>query len=574
MAQNEISKDKFLELRRQAEKLLALKGNVPGLNYDDDPLKLIHELQTFQIELELQNEELLRSQQELMESKIQYTELYDLAPVGYISLGFKGLILKSNLTFTDMLLTQRSLLLNQPLSAYIVPEDQDTYYHYKRNLADSKLHLFCELRMEKKDGTLLDVRLESGIVTDDSGSNEEYRIAVIDISDQKKAERDKEEYRIRFLHSQKIKAIGTLAGGIAHDFNNLLYMIGGNTELALEDVPKWNPAYTCLEEIKSASLRAAVIVKQLLNFSQNTDQKMMPIEAVTVIKESLTFLRSTLPTTVEINEYLPEDDIIILGDSTQINQVMMNLGINASQSMEETGGTLNIIVKMITLEAENPQCFKDLTPGNYLKITFSDTGSGINPEIVNEIFDPYFTTKEMGKGSGMGLSIVHGIVKNHGGSVSVDSQPGKGSSFHLLFPVVDEKPVNETVMTDEYSLGTETILFVDDEKAITDMAQKILEKLGYKVTVRLNPIEALSLFQSKPDAFDLVVTDMTMPHMTGVKLAQKLKEIRSDIPVIICTGHSSLIDEEKAKRFGIDGYLMKPMPMSIVSKEIRRVLDQ
>jgi PAS domain S-box-containing protein len=203
MAQNEISKDKFLELRRQAEKLLALKGNVPGLAYDDDPLKLIHELQTFQIELELQNEELLRSQQELMESKTRYTELYDLAPVGLISLGFKGLILKSNLTFADMLLTQRSLLLNQPLSAYIVPEDQDIYYHYKRNLADSETPLFCELRMEKKDGTLLDVRLKSRIVTEDSGSNEEYQIAVIDIGDQKKAERDKEEYRIRFLHSQE-----------------------------------------------------------------------------------------------------------------------------------------------------------------------------------------------------------------------------------------------------------------------------------------------------------------------------------------------------------------------------------
>ena len=374
--------------------------------------------------------------------------------------------------------------------------------------------------------------------------------------------------------SEKMESLGTLTGGIAHDFNNLLYMIVGNTELALEDVPKWNRAYPNLEEIKSASLRAAGVVKQLLNFSRKTDQKMIPLEAVIVIKDSLKFLRSTIPTTIEIIEHLPEDDIIILADSTQINQVMMNLCINASHAMEETGGTLNIIVKRTTLEAENTKDFDALTPGYYLKITVSDTGIGIKPEIINRIFDPYFTTKEMGKGSGMGLSIVHGIVKNHGGSVSVDSQPGKGSRFHLLFPVADKNPVDKTETVDEYSLGTETILFVDDEKAITDMIQKVLEKLGYRVEVRLNPVEALDLFQSKPDTFDLVITDMTMPRMTGQKLAEKLKEIRWDIPVIICTGYSPLIDEEQAKQLGIDGYLMKPVFMSKIAKEIRRVLDQ
>lgn len=374
--------------------------------------------------------------------------------------------------------------------------------------------------------------------------------------------------------SEKMESIGTLAGGIAHDFNNLLYMIVGNTELALEDIPKWNPAYTNLEEIKSASLRAAGIVKQLLNFSRKTDQERIPIEAVAVIKDSLKFLRSTIPTTVEIHQHLPEEDIVILADSTQINQAMMNLCINASQAMEETGGNLNITVKLTRSETEKTNGFEGLTPGKYLKITLTDTGPGINPEIINRIFDPYFTTKAIGKGSGMGLSIVHGIVKNHGGAICVDSNLGKGTTFRLLFPVVDEKAVNKTKTADEFSLGTETILFVDDEQAITDMTQKVLEKLGYRVEARLNPVEALDLFKLKPDTFDLVITDMTMPQMTGAKLSEKLKELRPDIPIIICTGHSSLIDEEKAKRFGIDGYLMKPASMSTIAKAIRNVLDK
>ena len=378
----------------------------------------------------------------------------------------------------------------------------------------------------------------------------------------------------KVAESDRLRSIGSLSGGIAHDFNNLLYMIVGNTELALEDIPKWNPAYTNLEEIKSASLRAAGIVKQLLNFSRKTDQKLIPIDAVTVIKDSLKFLRSTIPTTIEIREYLPDDDIVILADSTQINQIMMNLCINAFQAMEETGGTLKINIEKTICEAEDVKEFSDLVPGNYLKIIVNDTGPGISAEIINRIFDPYFTTKEMGKGSGMGLSIVHGIVKNHNGAISVDSNLDEGTTFILFLPVVDEKPKLETETINKIPRGHETILFVDDEKSIADMTHKMLKRLGYKVETSLNPLQALDLFQSKPEYFDLVITDMTMPQMTGAKLAQKLKEIQPDIPVIICTGHSSLIDEEKTKRLGIAGYVMKPASMSTIAKAIRNVLDK
>ena len=374
--------------------------------------------------------------------------------------------------------------------------------------------------------------------------------------------------------ARKMESIGTMAGGIAHDFNNLLYMITGNAELALEDIPEWNPTHANIKAIKTAGLRAAGIVKQLLNFSRRTDQKLIPIGAVTIIKDALKFLRATIPATVKLRKHLPDTDITVMADPVQINQLLMNLCTNASQAMEETGGTLEITVEPETLAGDSAQNYSDVAKGDYVKLTVSDTGPGIESEIIGRIFDPYFTTKEMGKGSGMGLAVVHGIVKNHNGAITVDSEPGKSTTFTILLPVATEKPEVETGRPDAVPLGNETILFVDDEEAITIMTGQILERLGYKVETKLNPVEALELFKTDPEAFDLVITDMTMPQMTGGKLSGELKAIRPDIPVIICTGHSSLIDEEKAKEMGIDGYVTKPIVKREVAIAIRKVLDK
>jgi len=384
---------------------------------------------------------------------------------------------------------------------------------------------------------------------------------------------ESKEIEAQLRQASKMESIGTIAGGIAHDFNNLLFMIVGNAELALEDIPEWNSTHTNLKEIKTASLRASGIVKQLLNFSRKTDQKLIPIGAVTVIKDTLKFLRAAIPTTVDIQRHLPDTDMTILADPIQINQLLMNLCTNASQAMKETGGTLEITVENECLTEDSVNNYPNLTAGEHLKLTVSDTGPGIDPEIIDRIFDPYFSTKEVGKGSGMGLSVVHGIVNSHNGAITVDSELGKGATFTVLFPVVSDEPVMEAKpSSDKIPHGNETILFVADDDSITIMIGQMLERLGYRVETRLNPEEALELFQSKPNEFNLIITDMTMPQMTGVKLSEKLKEVRSDVPVIICTGHSSLIDEDKAKKFGIDAYVMKPIVKNDIAKTIRKVL--
>jgi len=374
--------------------------------------------------------------------------------------------------------------------------------------------------------------------------------------------------------SQKMESIGTLTGGIAHDFNNIMGIILGNTELALEDVPESSPAYSKLKEIKTASLRASNIVKQLLSFSRKTGNKLQPIHITSVIKDALKFLRSTIPTFIEIDQEFSTTDEIILADPTQINQIVMNLCINASHAMEQTGGNFKVIVEKMILDDHSAKAYPNLEGGNYVKVIVSDTGPGIDPKIIDQIFDPYFTTKEIGKGSGMGLAVVHGIVKNHGGAISVESSPGKGTKFSMLFPSVKQEPVVETPKTQEIPRGSETILFVDDEVSIVKMVQRMFERLGYKVETATTPQDALEKFGLNPDHFDLVITDMTMPGLTGMKLSEELMVIRPDIPIIICTGYSTLVDKEKAKKLGLAALLMKPIDILKTARTIRKVLDK
>ena len=389
----------------------------------------------------------------------------------------------------------------------------------------------------------------------------------------KQAEEEREKLQARIQQSQKIESIGTLAGGIAHDFNNILGIILGNAELASDILPEREPARLNLDEIRKACHRAKDIVKQLLSFARKTDPKHHPIKLIAVVEDSLKFLRATIPTNIEICHDFQAENDTIFADSTQIHQIMINLGTNAFHAMQETGGFLDIKIENVFLEKDSPISPNKQTSCHCLKLTVSDTGHGINPEHKGQIFDPYFTTKEVGKGTGMGLSVVHGIVKSHGGEISIDSEPQKGTTVHIYFPVAEEVPVKETETSEKLPVGNEKILFVDDEASNVYVGRNRLERLGYQVETRMCPLEALELFQADPQQFDLLITDMTMPQMTGDRLVKEILKLRPDMPTILCSGFNEKIDEEKAAAIGIRQYIEKPYDKRFMAKIVRIVLD-
>jgi len=379
----------------------------------------------------------------------------------------------------------------------------------------------------------------------------------------------------RQLHQVlKIQAIGTLAGGIAHDFNNILFPIVGYTELTMDDLPEDSQARKNLEEVLSATNRAKELVQQILTFSRQSCQERKPVKVNSIIKETSKLLRATIPATINIELQLEENTGAIMGDPTQIHQVIMNLCTNAYHAMQTTGGTLEIGLKEIDVSYEDTMEKIGMKTGRHLLLTVKDEGHGIEPTVLERIFEPYFTTKELGKGTGLGLAVIHGIVKNHGGDISVTSTPGEGSVFQVYLPVIDETDEEtEIAEAGQTKNGKERILLVDDEEPIVDVEQQMLERMGYTVTSHTSSTEALEVFGEKPEQFDLVITDMTMPTMTGDQLAQRLMDIRPDIPVILCTGFNEAITEEKALEMGISKFVMKPVIKNDLATTIRTVLD-
>ncbi|SLM30705.1 Sensory box histidine kinase/response regulator protein (fragment) [Desulfamplus magnetovallimortis] len=452
----------------------------------------------------------------------------------------------------------------------------------------------------KKDGTLFTEEATISPVFENNGAISNFVAVKRDIT---------EELRMaeQYQQSQKMESIGTLAGGIAHDFNNILFPIMGHTEMLMDDIPQENPLRESLDQIFSASIRARDLVKQILTFSRQESSEAKLIKIQHIAKEALKLIRSSIPATIEIKHNINSDCRAVKADPTQIHQIIMNLTTNAFHAMEETGGEMTVTLSEVQLhgfksdtphlqndfKSNSPDLLHDfktdtpeilhgfninapaLPPGQYVCLTVSDTGEGIPEEIITKIFDPFFTTKKEGKGTGMGLSVVHGIVKNAGGDIQVVSKPGKGTVFSIYLPIAEnfsDTKIENSKKTLRY--GTEKILLLDDEESIIKMEKPILEKMGYQVTSHTSVFEALDDFRSDSKKFDLIITDMAMPKLSGKQLAIEMLKIRPDIPILICTGFSDNISEDDALSIGIKAFLMKPFSMNELSEKIRDILDR
>jgi PAS domain S-box-containing protein len=432
----------------------------------------------------------------------------------------------------------------------------------------------AEGRMVVRRGSMdvpVDMLISAALVKDHS--SDMVLVTIADITERKRAEQERERLEAQLREAQKLEAIGTLAGGIAHDFNNILAPIIGYTEIALGDMPVLDPQRELLEQVIKAANRAKELVGQILAFSRHEQEKpMIPINIGSTVKEALKLLRATLPSTIEIRQDV--DRGIAVADGIQVHQIVVNLCTNAAHAMEGRG-TLCISLKKLALKKEDLEGFAvpDLESGPYLRLSVADSGHGMDSETIQRIFEPYFTTKEPGKGTGLGLSVVHGIVKRHGGKIVVQSEPGRGSVFDVYLPSAEEKPQRSIAIQESLPRGSESILLVDDEQMIVQMAAKMLTRLGYDVTSQNSPIDALDSFRTNPHAFDLIITDFTMPGMTGVDLAREIKRDRPDVPVILCTGFNERLMEEDARELGIEEIVMKPLERTQFAELVRQVLD-
>ena len=395
-----------------------------------------------------------------------------------------------------------------------------------------------------------------------------------DTTERKHSEEERKKLHAQLNQAQKMEAIGTLAGGIAHDFNNILGAILGYAEMAREDCAAGSVTAGDLDQVVLAGHRAKDLVKQILAFSRQVETEWIPLQTAIMAKEAIRLLRSSLPTTIVIQQDIDPDCKLIFADPIQIHQILMNLCTNAYHAMEETGGVLTISLQNKVFSRPESDSHPSVPSGDFVQLSVGDTGQGISPEIRGRIFDPYFTTKEVGKGTGMGLAIVHGIVQRYGGFIDCRSVIGEGTVFEVNLPVMAEESLPEAMTDTIIPAGRESILFVDDEEVLAEMARSMLSRLGYSVTVRTTSLETLATFENRPDAFDLVITDQTMPGMTGLDLARRMLQIRPDLPIILCTGYSSQVSEEKAKAAGIRGFALKPLAKADLAALIRKVLDQ
>lgn len=688
----------FDHLRQQAEKLIA-KQPTYAFDHAPDVLKLIHELRVYQAELEIQNEELKKTQLSLSDLHQEYADLYEFAPCGYITLNARGIITRANLRAVTLLGANRTTLSHCSLSQFIDPAWQPAFIAARQRCAEtgekqsldfsiltdqrdkvwvmadieverdkgarviewrvvltdislqkraeSALkgseerfrtlyekapvayqsldengniisvnetwlsclgysrnevigHNFCdfltvedqenfqhnfprfkavgeilgiEFLMQKKDGTSILVSFRGKTGRDEEGEFRQTHCVFHDITASREAEKEQQAMRNQLRHAKQMESIGTLAGGVAHEFNNLLAIMIGYNDLALAELPESGDVVEFLTEVRTAGIRARDVIQQLLTFSRHHVAHQEPLQLGTSVENVVKLLRSTIPANISIITDIAEDLSPIIGDINQLDQVIINLCGNAKDALLERGGSIHISVENYDPDKmQQPEPTINIS-GPQVKLTVADDGCGIDQEVLEKIFEPYYTTKEVGKGTGIGLSVVYGIVQQHQGNIQVESHPNRGTSFQIYLPAhlgkVEQKIEEQT----EPPTGNERILFIDDEPSAVNLMNRLLSRLGYAVKGFTNPEEAIELLKSDPELFDLVVTDMTMAEMTGDQVVKEVVRIRADMPIILCTGYSeklpatqTLLDE----KFPI---VMKPFTTAKIASVIRQTLD-
>ncbi len=507
----------------------------------------------------------------LCESEERYRMIVETALEGIWVIDREHKITFANQVMCDML----GYRMEEVVGSLVFPfmfEDQLEEYDSKVEKRKRNLSERYEAKLRRKNGETLWVRISAKAVMDKNGGFLGSFGMVTDITERRRAEKERERLEDKLRQTQKLEAIGTLAGGITHDFNNILAPIIGYTEMTLADTPEFNPMRRGLEQVLHAAMRARDLVKQILAVSRSgKEQLKVPVEISSVVKEAMNLLKASLPSSIVIRQSL--ENGVAFADATQIHQVLMNLCTNAAHAMDGKG-ILDVGLSHVDFSKSDlaDRRIVDLKPGPYLELSVSDTGHGMDSQTVERIFDPYFTTKEVGKGNGLGLAVVHGIVKRHDGAVSVTSALGSGSTFRIYIPRIETEDAIPIEMPHQSEVGTESILLLDDEQAVVETGTAILERLGYKVTGETDSLHAIEVFSARPDDFDLLITDYTMPNLTGMDLAKEIRRVRPDMPIMLCTGFNEKITPDSVKELGME-LLMKPYGLRQISEGVRKILD-
>jgi|GEM_PF-2542043 len=513
----------------------------------------------------------------LHESEFRFRTFYNSNPEGVVLLDLDGKVLDANKAAIALSGYPVAELVNRPFSVFFAEADRGVAEQAITSIRQGvSLSGSVEILFLRKDSTPLPVSIKGWCITDEESRPVALGVFMRDLTREKHLTEEKAALEKQLMQSQRIEAIGTLAGGIAHDFNNILGGIIGYTELALleEGDRRQGKKTAYLNRVLDAGKRAKALVQQILNFSRPNDAHVGTIEVTPLVKESVKLMRSTLPKNIEIVEDIAAQNDLILGDPTQVHQVIMNLCTNAYHAMRRTGGALRLSVKNVVLHAPKEGMSLRVPPGEFLLLAVSDTGCGIDPQISERIFDPYFTTKQGIEGSGLGLSVTLGIVKGHNGLIEMESRVGEGTRFDVYFPVSRSEVSEEEGQGVALPAGRkERVLVVDDEPFFLDVVGESLDHLGYRVRACGSSSRALEVFKAHPEGFDLLVTDQSMPGMTGVQLIAEIRKLNGRLPVILCTGYSETVTEQSAEHYGITRFLMKPVNARELAEAVRASLD-